>query len=273
MSRGRSHGRKARLGQNFLVNEGACERIVDAAGDLSGHPVLEVGPGRGALTRRLASRAAFVLALELDAALAEALAPELPEDRCEILLQDAVKADWAALAGRLLARGAPPIPLVANLPYESGTAILQGWLAASAAEPMLDRAIVMLQREVAERVTAPPSTKAYGYLAVLAQSTHRVRTVMDVSPGSFRPAPSVQSRVLRLDRLEAPLFAPDERTRVAGFLHAAFSSRRKQLAGLLAGRGGRTREDWQALLAGRGIPPTVRAEELEPAALVALSRD
>ena len=296
MSHGRSQRRKARWGQNFLVNVGAAERIVAAAGDLAGRGVVEVGPGHGVLTRLLAGRAARVIALEIDPALAAELSAELEPairaHRVAIRLEDAVEADWIALGDDLRATPEAPAAFVANLPYESGTAILGRWLAASAADPRLDPAVVMLQREVAERIAAQPSTKAYGALSVLAQATHRVRTVLDVAPGSFRPMPKVFSRVLHLKRRADPLFEPPERAAVEAFVHAAFAQRRKQLAVVLGSPGARTpgaegapglegapgpeaapgREGWQRLLAESGHPPTARAEELTPAELVALRR-
>src|SRR5687767_4574531 len=114
MSYGRSQKRKALWGQNFLVNAGAAARIADAAGDLRGRAVIEVGPGRGALTRLLADQVSRVLALEIDPELAEALSAELPPGRVEIRLHDAVDADWIALADDALAGGtAPLVPLVA----------------------------------------------------------------------------------------------------------------------------------------------------------------
>lgn len=280
MSKGRSRRRKARWGQNFLVNQGACERIAEAAGDVRDHVVIEVGPGRGALTRHLLDRGARVIALEIDPILAEGLGeaigaePDAP--RLEILLEDAARADWAALLDRALNLAPPPVAFVANLPYESGTAILQRWLEVSAARPEFDRAIVMLQREVAERVAATPSTKAFGVLSILVQATHSVKTVLDVSPGSFRPVPKVWSRVIRLERRPDPLFTPHERARVVAFVHAALSQRRKQLAGTLAesaAAGGRSREEWQGLLAAHGHAATARAEELSPAEIIALSRE
>jgi 16S rRNA (adenine1518-N6/adenine1519-N6)-dimethyltransferase len=274
VSYGRSQKRKAKWGQNFLINQGACARIVDAAGDLRGRAVLEVGPGRGALTRLLVDRAAVVLALEIDPALAEALTAELPPERFVLRLEDAVAADWSELASEALARGAaPPVPLVANLPYESGTAILSRWLAASAADARLGPAIVMLQREVAERLAGTPSTKAYGWLAVMTQATHRVRTVLDVSPGSFRPPPKVSSRVLRLDRRDDPLVTPAQRETLEPFLQAAFGQRRKQMAVALNGFRGRSRDEWQRVLERHGHSPAVRAEALAPEALVAIALD
>lgn len=260
------HSRKPRWGQNFLVNEGACRRIVESAGDLSRSVVVEVGPGRGALTRLLATAASRVVALEIDPLLAAALREELGA-AVAVRDQDALAADWSALADE----AAREVVLVANLPYETGTPILSRWLEASARDPRLPRAVVMLQREVAQRVGAAEGSADYGVLGALARATHRVTKVMDVAPGSFRPAPKVWSRVIRLERRERPDFAPSERDAVTRLVHAAFAHRRKQVASALDGFMGRTREQWQSAL--RGVArEDARAQDLSPADFAALAR-
>lgn len=268
-----SHGRKPRWGQNFLVNPGIAEAMVAALGDVAGRGIVEIGPGHGILTRRLLDRGARVIAVEIDPALADSLARTLGESKAFALLKaDALDVRWADLVEAALAGASAPVRLCASLPYESGTRILLDWLEASAADPRMPDAVVMLQAEVGERLVARPRTKAYGSLGAIAQATHAIRPVLVVSPGSFRPQPKIWSRILRLTRLDDPLFAPSDRQRHASFIQAAFAHRRKQLASDLAGQDGLARERWQELLVSIGHSARARAEELTPSDLVALSR-
>lgn len=255
------------------MNRGACQRIVDALGPLADRAVIEIGPGHGALTTLLVERARRVVAVEIDPELAAGARAFLPPSRGTVLECDATHADWPAWLATALEGGLePPVAFASNLPYESGTAILQDWLEASAAEAALPFAVVMLQREVAERVTATANSRAHGFLSALAQSTHAVRGLFDVAPGSFRPVPKVWSRVVRLDRLATPLIAPPERAAWTAFLHDAFAHRRKQLAVSLAGRHGHSREGWRERLVALGHAETARAETLPVSDLVALWR-
>lgn len=261
---------RQRWGQNFLVNEGVVREVVARAAPRPADLVIEVGPGRGVLTRALLETGCRVLALEIDPKLIERLGRDFAgEDRLELRCLDAVHADWLDMTARLSEGNAL---FVANLPYESGTAILLRWLEASVREARLERAIVMVQLEVGERLGAGPRSKAYGSLGALAQATHAVDRVVDVSPGSFRPPPKVQSRVVELRRLAEPLLSAEGWRAGAAFLHAAFAKRRKQLATGLAGRAGLDREAWQQLLELQGHARTARAEELTPAELLELGR-
>jgi 16S rRNA (adenine1518-N6/adenine1519-N6)-dimethyltransferase len=261
---------RQRWGQNFLVNAGVVQRIVQQAAARPEDLVIEVGPGRGVLTRALLETGCRLLALEIDPKLVEHLERSFAgTERIRIRHFDAVRADWSELAAGLEEGNAL---FVANLPYESATAILLHWLEASVAVPSLSRAIVMVQLEVGERLGAGPGSKAYGSLGALAQATHSVRKVIDVEPGSFSPPPKVRSRVVELTRLGEPLLDAQGWGEGSRFLHAAFAKRRKQLAGGLAGHGGVDRETWQHLLQERGHARTARAEELRPEELLALAR-
>jgi 16S rRNA (adenine1518-N6/adenine1519-N6)-dimethyltransferase len=272
VSHGRSQRKRARLGQNFLVNEGVIDRIVGTLGALRERVVIEIGPGRGALTRALLRDGARVLAVEIDETLAEALRGELASERLDLVVADATRLGWGEILTRALAQGPSPVPFVSNLPYESGTHVLLAWLEASAADARLEEAVVMVQKEVAERVASRPGTKEHASLGVLAQGTHRVTRIMDVAPGSFRPVPKVWSRVLRLVRRADPLWSPDERPAVSSFAQACFAHRRKQLAGSLAGMQDRSREGWQDLLGTLGHEATTRAEDLSGEAIITLWR-
>jgi 16S rRNA (adenine1518-N6/adenine1519-N6)-dimethyltransferase len=163
------------------------------------------------------------------------------------------------------------VKLVANLPYDVGTAMVIAWLRACASEPRLGEAIVMLQAEVGARLAARPGTKEYGALGALAQSTHSVERVADVSPSCFSPAPKVWSRVVRLSRRATPAFPLERWEPHAEFLHAAFAHRRKQLAVSLAGARGLGRDAWREALLAIGHREEARAEDLSPEDLAALA--
>jgi 16S rRNA (adenine1518-N6/adenine1519-N6)-dimethyltransferase len=247
------------LGQHFLLDLNLTARIARAAGDLSGRHVVEIGPGPGGLTRALlATAAADVTAVELDPRAVAALAPlaEAHPGRLRIVAGDALETDLAALVPA-------PRAIVANLPYNVGTALLVRWLAQAAA---FESMTLMFQEEVAERIVAPPGTAAYGRLAVLAAFVAEARIVLRVPPAAFTPPPKVRSAVVRLaPRPEQPtpsLFRALERVTAA-----AFGQRRKMLRSALRQLG-----DAPALLAAAGIEPTRRAETLRPAEFARLAR-
>lgn len=250
------HGLAARksLGQHFLLDPGITRRIAEAAAPLAGREVVEIGPGPGGLTRALlAGDCRRVQAVELDARCLAALA-ELAEaypGRLEVTAGDALTlATW-----RL---GEAPRKLVANLPYNVGTALLLGWLKAIAAEPgCLESLTLMFQKEVAQRLTAAPRQGAYGRLSVISQWLCRVEPCFDLPPGAFRPPPKVVSSVVRLTPRPEPL-APASLAALERVTAAAFGQRRKMLRQSLKGLGG----DPRPLLAAAGLDETARAEEL-----------
>ena len=260
-----THGLSARkaLGQNFLLDLNLTAKIARAAGDLTGHDVLEVGPGPGGLTRGLLSEGARrVVAVEKDArclpALAE-IAAAYPE-RLEVLNADALEIDWAAHL-------TPPIKVVANLPYNVGTELLVRWLTPPTWPPLWDSLTLMFQREVAERIVAQPGSKAYGRLAVLAQWRCEARIVMSLPPGAFTPPPKVSSSVVHLAALPAPRYPadPDVLQRVAA---KAFNQRRKMLRAALKG----LVPDIEDRLLAAGLAPTDRAEQIPIEGFCALAR-
>ena len=239
------------LGQNFLLDLNLTARIARASGDLAGVTVVEVGPGPGGLTRALlALGAARVVAVERDpravAALAD-VAARYP-GRLDVIEGDALAADLGALAG------AGPARIVANLPYNIGTALLVGWLTPERWPPWWDSLTLMFQREVAERIVARPGDAAYGRLGVLAGWRTEARIVFDVPPSAFVPPPKVTSSVVRL----VPRVAPETCTAsdLEAVTQAAFGQRRKMLRQSLKPLGG------ELLLAKVGIEPTRRAETL-----------
>lgn len=246
------------LGQHFLLDLNLTARIARTAGDLAGRHVIEIGPGPGGLTRALLDTAAAdVTAVELDPRAVAALAPlaEAYPGRLRIVPGDALGADLPGLVPA-------PRAVVANLPYNIGTALLVRWLAEAHAYESLT---LMFQQEVAERIVAAPGTSAYGRLAVLAAFVAEARIVLRVPPAAFTPPPKVWSAVVRLvPKAEQPspaLFRAMERVTAA-----AFGQRRKMLRSALRSLG-----DAEALLARAGIEPTRRAETLDADAFARLA--
>jgi 16S rRNA (adenine1518-N6/adenine1519-N6)-dimethyltransferase len=254
---------KKSLGQNFLLDLNLTERIARAAGPLAEATVFEVGPGPGGLTRALlALGAARVIAVERDdraiAALQE-IAAHYP-GRLEIVAADALTFDPRPhLDGR-------PTRIVANLPYNIATALLVSWLSVEPWPPWYDCAVLMFQREVAERIVAPPGSKTYGRLSVLTQWRAEAHILFDVNPSAFVPPPKVTSSLLRLTPRPAP--APCDRKLLERVTQAAFGQRRKMLRQSLRALGA----DVAALLAAAGLDPTARAEDISVEGFVALAR-
>lgn len=260
------HGLTARksLGQNFLLDLNLTGRIARAAGPLDGVTVVEVGPGPGGLTRALlAEGAARVVAIERDrrciAALSE-LADHYGDGRLEVIEGDALAIDAARHVSG-------PARIVANLPYNIATPLLVGWLRAEPWPPWYQSMTLMFQREVAERLAAPPGSKIYGRLGVLAQWRCEVRALFDVSPKAFTPPPKVTSTVVQL----VPRSNPEPVGDIAALARvtaAAFGQRRKMLRSSL-------KAAWpqpEALLERAGVAATERAEQVTVAQFCAMAR-
>ncbi len=256
---------RSRLGQNFLVDTRAQRLIAEALGPASAGTVVEIGPGGAAITELLAARAARLVAIELDSALAAALRTRYRDvPHVEILEADVLDVDIAALAttpGRSLA-------IAGNLPYYITSPILQHLFAH---EDVISRAVLMVQREVAERIVAVPGTSDYGFLTVLCAMYTRAELLFILPPSAFAPPPAVHSAVVRLE------FAPRweefgvEREPFLRFLKMCFAQKRKTLsnnlraAGIVGG-------EIVRVLAESGLGAAARAEELSPPALAALFR-
>ncbi|MGE0751168.1 MAG: 16S rRNA (adenine(1518)-N(6)/adenine(1519)-N(6))-dimethyltransferase RsmA [Variibacter sp.] len=261
----RRHDLAARksLGQNFLLDLNLTGRIARAAGPLEGVTVVEIGPGPGGLTRALlANGAARVIAVERDgrciAALQE-IAQACP-GRLDIIEGDALTVDVTAH----LPQG--PARVVANLPYNIATPLLVGWLTEEPWPPWYDGLVLMFQREVAERIVAPPGSKTYGRLSVLAQWRTEPRVLFDVAPSAFVPPPKVTSAIVRLSPRLSPL--PCDTRLLERVTAAAFGQRRKMLRQSL-----RTlTADPAPLLAAANINPTARAEDIPVAGFVAMAQ-
>ena len=254
---------KKQLGQNFLLDLNLTAKIARAAGDLTDHDVLEVGPGPGGLTRGLlAEGARRVVAVEKDARALPALeeiAAAYP-GRLTALHGDALDMDLAAHLS-------PGFKIVANLPYNVGTELLIRWLTPKAWPPLWTSLTLMFQKEVAERIVARPRTEHYGRLALLAQYRCEARIVMTLPPEAFTPAPKVHSAVVQLTALPEPRF-PCDFNALQRITAMAFNQRRKMLRASLKG----LHPDIERLLESVGIPPTARAEEIGLERFCALAR-
>ena len=255
------HGLAAKrsLGQNFILDLNLTRRIARAAAPLQGRDVIEIGPGPGGLTRSLlAEGARRVVVIERDprcVTVLQEIAPAYP-DRLDLVYGDALRIDplgWSQ----------PPRKIVANLPYNIATALLLKWL-----DDITDyeSLVLMFQREVAERLVAPPRTSAYGRLSVLVQWLCEVKILFDLPPRAFVPPPKITSSVVRLVPRPQPL-APASKAALERVTGAAFGQRRKMLRSSLRSLG----VALEPLLAAAGIAPTARAEELSVTDFCALA--
>ena len=241
---------KPRLGQNFLNDAQAAERIAASLGDLSGRTVVEIGPGAGAITGALAARAAHVLAVELDHELALYLRMQFPAERVPVIEQDVMNFDFAAASEAAGER----LVVAGNLPYGITSQILLKLAASCAA---LDRAVLMVQREVADRIVSGPGSRDYGLLSVTVQMYGTVEKLFTLPPASFSPPPDVYSTVFRWRF--APRFAElgVEEAGFLGFARKVFAQKRKTLANNLRAA---------------GIPPAIVAASMASAEIAPLAR-
>jgi 16S rRNA (adenine1518-N6/adenine1519-N6)-dimethyltransferase len=253
------HAKKS-WGQNFLHDKSVHARIVAAAAAGPEDVVVEIGSGLGTLTGALATAEpppARVIALERDPDMLRVLAAELGgEPRVEIRAADAAAFDFVA-ASREAGR---PLIVVGNLPYQIASALLVAIVEARGA---VARAVVMVQREMAQRVVAPPGNKTYGRLSVTVQQHAAVKVMFHVPPGAFHPPPNVTSSVMRLDLREQPLAPVRDPALFAEVVKQAFSTRRKMLRRAL--EPGFGEEAVARALAAAGIDETLRAERLSVA--------
>lgn len=272
--------RKPKLGQNFLVDAEAPLRIVQALGDARERTVVEIGPGHGAITALLAGRCARLHCLELDAALVRELRFRFRDDpRVTIHEADVLTTDFALLADVPVAEANTPnslrashpssLDIVGNLPYYITSDILLH-LYTAARGGLLHRAILMMQREVAERIAAPPGSADYGALSAFTQLHAQVTSLFTLPPSAFQPPPEVFSTVVRLDfspRFAELAVAPESFNR---FLRASFAQKRKTLSNNLRAAGyaaARLNGAWPLHL-----PAGIRAEAVPLEAMAELYR-
>ena len=246
-----------KLGQNFLSDPNLLDAIVRDAAVVSEDVVLEVGPGEGVLTARLAGAAAHLHAIEIDRRLEPVLEPLAARPNVSLHWGDALDLDLRAL-------DPPPTAMVANLPYAVATPVI---LRTIEELPSLERWTVMVQREIADRLRAAPGSRTYGSPSVVVQLACEVRLLRTVDPAVFKPRPRVESAILALRRTGS---GADAQTRE--LVRAAFAHRRKSLARSLEHLHPGSLEATREVLHGLGLPENARAEQLSPQELRALAQ-
>lgn len=250
------------LGQHFLTDRRVLGRIADSLALRGDETVLEIGSGRGALTDILVERAGRVVAIEYDRALASLLRERYAQ-RGSV---EIVEADVLEISLGDIANG--PYVLVGNVPYYITTPILFHALA----PPRAERAVYLVQREVAERLDAPPGSKAYGALTVNVAALARAEILFGVPAGAFAPPPKVESAVVRITPLAEPRIHPDEERRFRTLVQSIFGMRRKQMRRIVRNVLGVGPEAAESLLAAADIEPDARPEVLGVERFVALMR-
>jgi len=267
--------KKPKLGQNFLANWGAAEKIVDALGEISQTLVVEIGPGKGALTEALAQRAGRLIAIELDRMLATELRYKYSRDpRVEVLEGDVLSIDFRTVLKRTIGPLDDLRPLkpsrarvIGNLPYYITSDIL---LHLFQFHDQFETIVIMVQREVADRVAATPGSRDYGLLSATAQLYAKVEKLFTLPPGAFAPPPKVHSSVLRLTiapRFEELRVRPRE---FIQFLKTAFAMKRKTLVNNVK----KNYEEGKirSAMAASGIRADARAEALSLDQMAAIFR-
>jgi len=241
------------LGQNFLLDKEALDRICDIAQLSESDAVLEIGPGLGALTVRLLARVSRVTAVEKDAKFAAFLSKKLRREGFQLLHGDALEVSWEQL--ELPAQGAK---VVANLPYSISKPVLRRLLEEWRGH--LASATVLVQREVALRLTAPADSEHYGPMSLMAQLYTRPQIQFDIAPESFLPPPQVTSTVIHFEMLSAPSISVENESRFWATVRAAFGQRRKNLGNTLKPLA--EREKLGMVWEQTGIDPKRRGETL-----------
>jgi 16S rRNA (adenine1518-N6/adenine1519-N6)-dimethyltransferase len=245
---------RKRLGQHFLVDNTALERIADALAPTATDTVVEIGPGRGALTDLLAARAKRVVAIELDRDLVPYLRARYAlAGNVEVIERDVLQVNLGEVAGG-------DFLLAGNVPYYITTPILFHALE----PPRATRAVYLVQREVAERIVAPPGSRTYGALSVNVQALATAELMAHVPSGAFRPPPAVESAIVRLTPRSDPAIAAAEEPGFQSFVQEAFGLRRKQMRRVLRTIAHLDAESAERVLVSLGIDPEQRPETLAP---------
>ena len=253
--RGRNPPVLKKYGQHFLTDEAILGRIVDALAPTASDTVIEIGPGRGSLTRLLADRAGKLIAVEIDKALASQLRETYAaRPSVQIVEGDVLETELHLLAGS-------DFLLIGNVPYYITTPIIF-----KALEPPIPRrSVFLVQREVADRMAAREDTESYGALTVNVGVVARVECVLAVPPSAFKPPPKVESSVVRITPLDRPLVGAASLEPFRTFVQAAFGLRRKQMIRVLRTIRGVSPEEAEATLEKAGISGSARPEVVSPA--------
>jgi 16S rRNA (adenine1518-N6/adenine1519-N6)-dimethyltransferase len=270
------HRAKKSLGQNFLYDPAIARKIVNATGLGPEDTVVELGAGRGILTRELVARGSRVIALEVDKALADELSERFKGvaatetgflTRAEILNEDFSK---TSLSGLLAAHNTNKCTLVGNIPYYLTREVLFSFLVNE--NDKINAAYIMLQKEVGDRIVSPPGSKVYGITSVVLQSLYNVRVVTKVAPGSFTPRPKVASLVLGFEPLEVPILDPSELGPFIALVKNLFQQRRKTIRNTLKGFYKLPGDELAAIESDTGLDFGSRPESLSKEQFLTLSR-
>jgi 16S rRNA (adenine1518-N6/adenine1519-N6)-dimethyltransferase len=265
LPRREGHRAKRSLGQNFLVDANVQRRIVEALGAGADDEVLEIGPGRGALTRHLAERAGRLVLVELDDALAAALSETFGrEEHVRVIHRDFLEVPLEEVSD-----DPGGLRVIGNIPYNITTPILFSLLER---RPRPREIVLMIQREVADRILAPPGSRTYGALAVGVRAVADAERVLNVGRGAFRPVPDVESTVIRVVPHAPPRLAEDEEAGLRVLTRAAFGQRRKQFQRILRDAFRLTPEQVVALEEDTGMDLRERPEAFAPERFIALAR-
>lgn len=249
---------RKKFGQNFLVDDSILDKIIEAADITRDDCVLEIGPGIGTMTQRLAEEAGRVIAVEIDRNLMPILNETLADyDNVTVINDDIMKVDIPALAAQ---HGSKRMKVVANLPYYITTPVIMALLERNVP---LQSITVMVQKEVADRMTVGPGTKDYGALSLAVQYYTKPEIITEVPADCFVPKPNVDSAVIRLTRYDAPPVSTEDERWLFMLIRASFNQRRKTLANGIANAGiGIGRHQVEETLAQMGLSATVRGEAL-----------
>jgi len=267
--------RKPKLGQNFLTDHSAAKRIVDALGDTANRTVIEIGPGHGMLTDFLVRRARKVIGIELDRVLAAQLRMRYATlKNIEVLESDFVTVEWTSMVGRrpgplhdLRPTQPDTVDIVGNLPYYITSDIV---LRILEEHESIGRAVIMVQREVADRISAEPGSRDYGLLSATAQLFARVENLFTLPPDAFDPPPEVYSSVIRLTMAPRAQELSIDPAPFQSMLKLAFAQKRKTLANNLKGHF--DDKAVRAALKEAGVRPDARAEALPLDRMAAIFR-
>jgi 16S rRNA (adenine1518-N6/adenine1519-N6)-dimethyltransferase len=266
--------RKPRLGQNYLIDHSAAQRIVEALGDISNRTVIEIGPGRGMLTDLLVRRARKVIGIELDHILAAQMRMKYATlNNVEILESDFVTVEWLSMVGRrpgplhdLRPTQPDTVDIVGNLPYYITSDIV---LRILREHENIGRAVIMVQREVADRIAAQPGSRDYGLLSATVQLFARVDKLFTLPPAAFNPPPDVHSTVVRLTMAPRAEELQIDSEAFVEMLKLAFAQKRKTLVNNLKGAYG---DKAVAALKSAGVRADARAESLPLEKMAAIFR-
>ena len=253
---------KKSLGQNFLIDPNYQRKIIAAIDPQPGDRIVEIGPGTGALTQHIVGKVESLTAVELDDGLAAQLAERFSEHDFKLIHADVMTVDFSAVAAT---------KVVGNIPYNITSPLIFKLLEREARPPEI---LLMVQKEVADRIVAPPGGRDYGALSVGVQSVAQVERLFIVPRGAFRPVPKVDSAVVRIVPQRPPALSQAEETDLRALTRAAFSWRRKQVQNILrnAENFGVTQQQLTSLEEATGIAMNDRPEQIAPNQFIALAR-